>query len=165
METKNTKKIISLGSDIEATDIILKNNNLIIATSKGLVIKNRSGIRAFPNPKLFIDEIQINGKRKEIDQLMSLKPNENDVVINFSTLSFIPNENYGISYKINNSDWKKLDENEKNLKLSSLSPGLYTINLVINHHNAKVDLKTIQFEINKPLWQNPFVLLGFLLIL
>ena len=160
-ETQNTQKVISLSNDIEATDVILKNNQLFFATSKGIVIKNRNEIGNFPKPKLIINEIQINGNRREIDQLKELNPDENDVAINFSTLAFVPNESYSVSYKINNSEWKTLDLNDKNLKLYSLASGNYTIQLAIKHDNLKIDLQTIQFEIKKPFWLKPLFLFGF----
>ena len=164
LETQKTHKIMSLGSDIEVTDLVLKNDLLYLATSKGIVIKNRTESGSFPMPKLIINEIQINGKRRELNQLKELKPSENDVTIDFSTLSFVPNENYGVTYKINNSDWKKLDMNDQTLKFSSLSPGIYNIQLAIHLNNERVDLQSIQFEIKKPLWLNPIILLGFALI-
>ena len=164
LETQKTHKIMSLGSDIEVTDLVLKNDLLYLATSKGIVIKNRTESGSFPMPKLIINEIQINGKRRELNQLKELKPSENDVTIDFSTLSFVPNENYGVTYKINNSDWKKLDMNDQTLKFSSLSPGIYNIQLAIHLNNERVDLQSIQFEIKKPLWLNPIILLGFALL-
>ena len=160
-ETQNTQKVISLSNDIEATDVILKNNQLFFATSKGIVITNRNEIGNFPKPKLIINEIQINGKRREVNQLKELNPDENDIAINFSTLAFVPNESYSVSYKINNSEWKTLDLNDKNLKLYSLASGNYTIQLAINHDNLKIDLQTIQFEIKKPFWLKPLFLFGF----
>ena len=160
-ETQNTQKVISLSNDIEATDVILKNNQLFFATSKGIVIKNRNEIGNFPKPKLIINEIQINGKRREVNQLKELNPDENDIAINFSTLAFVPNESYSVSYKINNSEWKTLDLNDKNLKLYSLASGNYTIQLAIKHDNLKIDLQTIQFEIKKPFWLKPIFLFGF----
>ena len=160
-ETQNTQKVMSLSNDIEATDVILKNNQLFFATSKGIVIKNRNEIGNFPKPKLIINEIQINGKRREVNQLKELNPDENDIAINFSTLAFVPNESYSVSYKINNSEWKTLDLNDKNLKLYSLASGNYTIQLAIKHDNLKIDLQTIQFEIKKPFWLKPLFLFGF----
>ena len=103
----------------------------------------------------------MNGKRKELNQLNELHPDENDIAIQFSTLSFVPNENYSVSYKINDSKWKTLDYKDKNLKLSSLSSGNYKIQLIINYNNAKIDLQTIQFEIKKPFWLKPLFLIGF----
>ena len=159
-ETGSTQKVMSLSNDMEATDIILKNNQLLFATSKGIVIKNRNEISKYPKPKLIINEVQINGKRREIEQIKQLNPDENDIIINYSVLSFIPNENYRVSYNINNSGWKTLDENDKNLKLSSFSSGNYIIHLAINHNNEKTELQTIQFEIKKPFWLNTFFLIG-----
>lgn len=150
--SKKAQKVMSLNNDFEATDVILKNNKLLFATSKGIVIKNRTEIGNYPKPRLIINEIQVNGKRREIDNLASLKPDENDVSINFSTLSFIPNESYPIFYKINNSEWKIIDNLTKNLKLSALSSGDYNIKLAINYNNQKIDLQQIKFEIKKPFW-------------
>jgi len=161
-ETQNTQKVLSLSNDIEATDVILKNNQLFFATSKGIVIKNRKEIGDFPKPKLIINEIQINGKRRELNQISELNPDENDIAINFSTLSFIPNESYSVSYKINNSVWKTLDSNDKNLNLYSLASGNYNIQLAINYYNdSKIDLQTLQFEIKKPFWLKSLFLIGF----
>ena len=159
-ETNSTQKVMSLSNDMEATDVILKNNQLLFATSKGIVIKNRNEIGHYPKPKLIINEVQINGKRRELEQLKQLNPEENDITINYSVLSFIPNENYRVSYNINNSGWKTLDENDKNLKLSSLSSGNYIIRLAINYNNEKTELQIISFEIKKPFWLNTFFLIG-----
>lgn len=159
-EGNTTQKVMSLSNDIEATDVILKNNQLLFATSKGIVIKNRNEIGKYPKPKLIINEIQINGKRREIEHLKHLNPEENDITINYSVLSFIPNENYRVSYTINNSEWKTLDENDKNLKLSSLSSGNYIIRLAIIYNNEKTEVQTIQFEIKKPFWLTTFFLIG-----
>ena len=163
-ESQKTQKILSISNDIEVTDVVLKNNQLFFATSKGIVIKNRNEIDNFPKPSLIINEIQINGKRIELNQVTALNPDQNDVEINFSTLAFVPNESYPVSYKINNSDWKTLDFSDKNLKLSSLSPVKYNIQLAINDNNSKIDLQTIQFTIKKPFWLHPFFIIGFVAI-
>lgn len=150
------QKVLSLSSDIEATDVILKNNKLFFATSKGIVIKNRKEIGNYPKPKLFINEFQVNGKQRELNKFLLLQPDENDISINFSTLSFIPNESYSVFYKINDSDWKILDAATKNLKLSALSSGNYTILLALNYNNQKIDFQQIKFEIKKPFWLSYF---------
>lgn len=102
----------------------------------------------------------------ELEALKKLNPAENDVSINFSTLSFIPNESYAVSYKINNSQWKDLDATTKNLKLSALSSGKYAIVLAINYNNQKIDFKQIQFEIKKPFWLHPiFIIIAISIII
>jgi len=164
--SSEVQKVLSLSSDIEATDVILKNNKLFFATSKGIVIKNRKEIGNYPKPKLFINEIQVNGKQRELNKFLLLQPDENDITINFSTLSFIPNESYSVSYKINDSDWKILDAATKNLKLSALSSGNYTILLALNYNNQKIDFQQIKFEIKKPFWLSYFfIFISSLLLL
>ncbi len=166
LNANNAQKVLSTSNDFEVSDVVLKNNQLFFATSKGIVIKNRTEIGNYPKPKLIINEIQINGNRREIEDIFELKPHENDVAINFSTLSFIPNESYSISYKINDSEWKTLDSSTKNLKLSALSSGNYNIQLAINYYNKKIDFQQITFEIKKPFWLNSvfIVFICFLIV-
>lgn len=163
-ESQKIQKILSISNNIEVTDVVLKNNKLFFATSKGIVIKNRNEIDNFPKPTLIITEILINGNQIELNQVKELNPDQNDVEIHFSILAFVPNENYAVSYKINNSDWKTLDISDKNLKLSSLSPGKYNIQLAIIDNNLKIDLQTIQFTIKKPFWLHPLFIIGFVCV-
>jgi sensor histidine kinase YesM len=163
--TKKVQKIISLRNDFEATDVILVGTKLWLATSKGIVIKDRTIPENYSNPKLIIDEISIDGIRKEVGALENLKPDENDITIRFSTLSSIPNENFPVYYKINQNNWMMLDASSKNLKLSALSPGKYTVQLAINFNSKKIDLQQVTFTIHKPFWlTNLFLALLFLLI-
>lgn len=164
-KTKKAIKVVSSSSELEATDVVLKNNKLLFATSKGIVIKNRSEIKNYPKPNLIINEIQINGKRREPNEITKLSTNENDVSINFSTLSYIPNENYAVFYKINNSEWKTLSNTNKSLKLSALSPGNYTVLLALNYNNQKIDVQKIELTICKPFWLTNFFQLFLVLCL
>ena len=75
-------------------------------------------------------------------------------------MSFLPNESYPISCKINQSEWKTLGLNDKNIKFNSLSAGNYEIQLAINHLDSKIDLQTIRFEIEKPFWLQLLFLIG-----
>lgn len=152
-KTKKAIKILSSSKELEATDVVLKNGKLFFVTSKGIVIKNKTAVGNYPKPKLIINEIQVNENRKERTEIQQLKSNENDITINYSTLSYIPYEKYSVSYKINNSEWKILDASSENLKLSSLASGNYTVLLAINFNNQKTAIQKITFAINKPFWQ------------
>lgn len=152
LNTQKTIKVLASNASFEATDVVLNQNRLFFASSVGIIVKNRNDISNYPKPKLIINEINVNGINKEINELENLKTNENDITIHFSTLSFIPNENYSVSYKINDSKWKILDINAKNLKFSSLAAGKYTIAIAINHNNEKIELQKISLKIEKPFW-------------
>ena len=88
---------------------------------------------------------------------------ENNIKINFTVLSFIPNEKFKVLYSINSSKWSVLDTENKNLILSSLSPNDYEIRLKID---SKKDnpIATINFTIENPIWLNPVVVVFLILI-
>ena len=159
------KKTLSLSNEIEATDVLLKDNQLFLATSKGIVIKNQSERNAEPKPKLVINEILVNNAKKSAENLKNLNFDENDLNINFSILSFLPNEKYNLTYKFNNSAWKTLDKNATTLNLSSLSSGTYTVLLAVLFNNEKISSQKISFEINKVFWQKTWFIIGMILLL
>lgn len=166
LNANSVQKVLSLNNDLESTDVILRDNRLYFATSKGILIKNRAEIGNYSPPKLILNEIRINGKRREINDIKQLNPDQNDLTIYFSTLASLPNENYSISYKINDNPWKVMDADSKNLKLSALASGSYTIRMAINYNDQKIDIQRIDFTIQKHFWQSlPFLLFMIVLTL
>jgi len=163
-ETQKVIKVLSHGNELEASSVVLRNNQLYFATSKGLVIRSRNQIAKQADPKMIIDEVFVNGKKRNTKTTIELEPRENDVSINFSTLSFKPNHSYPIFYKINDEGWKSIDEYTKNLKLFSLSSGQYNIKLAINFNNKIHDIQEIKFNIEKPFWFNNLFILSIVLI-
>lgn len=164
LETKIFRKVLSLNNEIEATDVLLKNNQLFFATSKGIVIKNLFESNKFPKPKLILNDLFANGVLKSGKNLENLNRKENDIDIQFSILSFIPNEKYKLVYKINNGSWKILGENDTNLKLLALSPGKYDISLAINSNNELISTQNISFEIRKAIWQKTYFIATVMLL-
>lgn len=159
------KKSLSVSNEIEASDVLLNNNLLYFATSKGIVIKNKTKKNTDPKPKLIINEVLVNNSKKSLDHLKNLDSDENDFNINFSILSFLPNEKYNLVYKLNNSAWKTLDKNATTLNLSSLSSGKYKILMAVLFNNEKISTQNIYFEINKVFWQKPWFIIGTILLL
>ena len=68
-------------------------------------------------------------------------------------------------YKINDGNWNRLEINNRNLILSSVSPGDYKLYLKIDA-NYETPIQQINFKINKPFWLNTFFLiyLGLIII-
>lgn len=158
------RKILPLTNDLEVTDVAIINDHIYFATSKGIIVKNKFKNKEFAKPELIINEIKVNGILYKKNNLSDLEYNQNDITVNFSVLSFIPNEKKSVLYKINNGNWNRLDVDNKNLILSSLSPGNYKLYLKIDV-NYKTPIKEINFKINKPFWLNNFFLLYMSLIL
>lgn len=161
----NYRKILPLTSDLEVTDVAIVKDKIYFATSKGIIVKNKFKNKEFAKPELIINEIKVNGILHKTNSLNELEYNQNDIAINFSVLSFIPNEKKNVLYKINDGNWNRLDADNKNLILSSLSPGTYKLLLKIDV-NYKTSIKEINFKINKPFWLNTFFLvyLGLIIV-
>ena len=160
----NYRKILPLTSDLEVTDVAIVKDKIYFATSKGIIVKNKFKNKEFAKPELIINEIKVNGILQKKNNLSELEYNQNDITVNFSVLSFIPNEKKSVLYKINDGNWNRLDADNKNLILSSLSPGNYKLFLKIDA-NYETKIKQIDFKINKPFWLNTFFLIYMSLII
>lgn len=160
----NYRKILPLTSDLEVTDVAIVKDQIYFATSKGIIVKNKFKNKEFTKPELIINEIKVNGILYKENNLSELEYNQNDITVNFSVLSFIPNEKKSVLYKINDGNWNRLDADNKNLILSSLSPGDYNLFLKIDA-NYETKIKQIDFKINKPFWLNTFFLIYMSLII
>ena len=88
----NYRKILPLTSDLEVTDVAIVKDKIYFATSKGIIVKNKFKNKEFTKPELIINEIKVNGILYKENNLSELEYNQNDITVNFSVLSFIPNE-------------------------------------------------------------------------
>ena len=88
----NYRKILPLTSDLEVTDVAIVKDKIYFATSKGIIVKNKFKNKEFAKPELIINEIKVNGILQKENNLNELEYNQNDITVNFSVLSFIPNE-------------------------------------------------------------------------
>uniref|UniRef100_UPI00404AB56C histidine kinase n=1 Tax=Flavobacterium sp. TaxID=239 RepID=UPI00404AB56C len=157
------KKLITLTNDIEIYDIKLVDNLLYFASSKGIIEQQRTLQKATIKPQLVINKILVNNSIYNNENIKTLDYNENNIIIEFTVLSFIPNIKQDVLYRINNSKWQKLDHHNRKLILSSLSPNDYLVELKVNGHNAT--LKQIKFTIEKPFWYSNLAILAYILLL
>ena len=88
----NYRKILPLTSDLEVTDVAIIKDKIYFATSKGIIVKSKFKNKEFAKPELIINEIKVNGILHKENNLNDLEYNQNDITVNFSVLSFIPNE-------------------------------------------------------------------------
>lgn len=88
----NYRKILPLTSDLEVTDVAIVKDKIYFATSKGIIVKNKFKNKEFAKPELIVNEIKVNGILHKENNLSELEYNQNDITVNFSVLSFIPNE-------------------------------------------------------------------------
>ncbi len=162
--TKESKNILPVSNNLEVTDLMVIGQKIYFLTAGGMLIKNNNKIDVYAAPKLVINEVKVNGNRVETDKLKNLSYGEHEIMVNFSTLSFIPNQKFTVLYKVNNNAWGRLNADNKNLVLSSLSPGNYQLQLKIDGlKNAPVE--SLSFYIGKPFWLTKLFISGISLLI
>lgn len=149
-------------------DLILIDDITYLFTNKGFSKVEKS----FYNDEIYddakIDILNINSKIK--DKLVNnfiLDRNDNDLNINLSIKSFNNLKKYKIFYKINDTNWVLLKNNE--LTFNNLMPNLYKLELKIsnNNINTPIDYKSIIFKVKPYFWETFLfkILIIFLLII
>lgn len=164
LATNNIKKIISLAKNTDISDVKKLGNQYYFASVEGIIIKNETTEKNSPDCKLFIENLIVNGKNYDFTKNITLNSDENNVQIDFTVLSSIPNEKLTVQYKINNAKWISLNSDNQNLLLSALSPDDYKIEFrIADQKNAEI--KTIKFNIEKPFWLKPLTLIALGIVL
>ncbi|WP_417940641.1 histidine kinase [Flavobacterium sp. RS13.1] len=167
--SKKSKKVIALNPEFEISDIARNASKVILANTHGFLILDSNNVNNANRPKFVVNIIEVNGVIKTKKELENLAFDQNNLKINFSILSFIPNQVNRLYYKINSERWQLLEDDSRNFKLSSLSPGSYTICFQTEFENKKSEITSLKIEIKKPFWLKysfiAFVIILFLSIL
>lgn len=165
LKTEKINKFFNVNQDDEITDIVKKENQFVLGTSKGLVVVESKKTEKNSIPKLLINSVTVNNKISTFENLKDLEYDQNNIEINYSVISYIPNLKNILFYKINNGRWVAADDNSRSLILSSIGSGNYTISFKTAFHNEFSDITTFQINIKKPFWENyGFITLILLLI-
>lgn len=90
---------------------------------------------------------------------------DNNIRINFSTLTYTGLEHVTYSYRINGDEWNVLPPGENSLTLSKLSPGDYHFEVVANDNGVKSEVKEFDIVIHNAWYFTPFARLIYLLII
>lgn len=141
--------------DEEITDMFVKNGQLFLATSNGIITQKLClGKQTSVNAWLNLNSLKVNNQFYDLSASNQFNYNQNNIEINYSILCFKTKEEVPLSYRINEGDWIQTQPESRNLNLASLSPGVYKIDFILNsiQENA-LPLKSITFIIQKPWWQ------------
>lgn len=150
--SKKSKKVIALNPEFEISDIARYGTKIILANTRGFLLLDANNSTIVNQPKFIINTIDVNGHKKTKKELENLTFDQNNIKINFSILSFIPNQINRLYYKINSEKWQLFDDDSRNFKLNSLSPGTYIIHFQTEFENKKSEITSLKIEINKPFW-------------
>jgi len=156
---KNFRKILSNINELDVSDVVFHQNQIIFATSKGLLIKNKKESNNVTIPKLIVNQILVNDKITALNNLLNLDNSQNNIEIQFSVLSFVPSQKSEVFYRVNDNHWQNLENDNRNLIFNSLSSGDYKIDFRSKTENKFSEIQSVKFSISKPFWLK----LGFII--
>ncbi len=147
----------------EFKDFVVHNNQVIIATTDGLVFFNDSlNNQQQSTPTLALNKFLVNNQIQTSTQNVEFSHTQNNIEINFSFLSFKDQSNKEkIEYKVNNENWQLLNANARTLSLPSLSPGEYTIQIraFTEKGIASKNILLVSFTIHQPFYKQLWFIL------
>ena len=136
----------------EVHDIELYNNQLFVATDKGVITMPRANAEEII-PPLYITDVNVNGVRMTEPSKLSLGYKENNIEIYYAAPSFKNPGRFPVMYKINNGKWLYAGATNS-LKLASLSPGDYNIIFAQDAGGGKpVHEASVVLSIATPFWR------------
>jgi sensor histidine kinase YesM len=163
---KNAQKLQKININInpyEINDFLIQDNFVFLLTDNG-IIKTALNNTSHQNNKIIfqINEFLINDKKQRFHSRKRLKYYENDLKIHFSVLDFGSSYQNKIFYRINQDNWKIIDNETRTLTFAQLAVGHYEIEFKVNDELS--DIKII-VDIIAPFWKtNWFFALCFLLL-
>lgn len=153
----NTKRLETSGllngiRSEEVHDIQLYNNQLFVATDKGVISMPRATAEE-RIPPLYLTEVSVNGVRRAEMSQLSLGYTENNIEIFYAAPSFRNPGRFPVMYKINDGKWLYAG-GAHSLKLASLSPGDYNITFAQDAGGGKPAHEASVFlSIATPFWR------------
>ena len=150
LDQNTFSKVFNRNTENEISDIIESGKHYLLASTKGLIRVDANDLKPNCIPKFLLQNILVNGKKTAIKKLETLNSKQNSIEIQFSVISFVPNLENILYYRINNDKWQNIDDNSRSLKLSSLASGSYKIQFKTFYNNKFSEIQTISISIQKP---------------
>ncbi len=121
-------------------DIDYWNNEIWLATNDGICHFDPNVInRTFPSVKVKIDDLMVNDSSFTISDKLVFKPNQNDVYINYTGISFRKESGqvfykYRLRSEIQTPEW--FYTNEKSTRYNDLDAGMYTFEVAAQNKSG-----------------------------
>lgn len=165
IETQNLNPIIGLKNN-KINDIDYLDNIVYLATDNGLLSFNLNNVVSKKTkPKCYI--LNLKNQNSVVTNDYVFPYYKSDISIEFNGISYINQGNLTYYYKLNSKkdDWSSSKESQINYK--SLAPKKYSFSVyAVDGFGNKSAIKTINFEILPPFWQESwFIISSFIIIM
>lgn len=146
------------------------------SSNRNLYMFNEHNLTTMPIPEqkisdysndLMIEELTVNNRDHFFYPAagIRLKPGQNNLLLQFGIIDFESGNNYQFAYKLNEKEnWTDLGS-QRNINLTGLSPGHYTIWLRGTGKSGVQKVQQFSFVIAPPFWKTTWFLVAVCLLL
>jgi Histidine kinase/Two component regulator propeller len=133
----------------EIKGLVVYKDQVHIATNSGLVVFDKQlSTQNAVAPRLALTGYKVNGsKLVDLDQA-SLRPEQNNIDISFSVLSYRGEGALAVSYQINDNPWVPIANDLRILSLNALTSGSYTIRIKALNEDGVACIKPLELQFN-----------------
>ena len=173
-----TLKIVSFGKDDGFPDMpVVRGGNFFYdSADRQLYISFSNAVARFdpfqilrkkPAPKIFIENLVINGKKNNFlpADRITTSWRENEIMLTIGTINFSSGHSQNFSYRIlkdnGNAAWQQLG-NQPSFSISNLSPGTYRIQVKVSSLNNRwpEQTKEITIVVLPPFWKTDWFIIA-----
>lgn len=143
-----------LGSE-EINDLMIVNDTIWLATSKGISFLPKKSLKDTIPPLLFIDSVIVNEGVVNDSHLVNLTSNENTLFVHFTGISFKDEGDLQYKYELRGASSRSGSITDQELLLNDLLPSQYVLSITaVDLSGNRSELKELHFNIKLLWWKN-----------
>lgn len=140
-------------NSFEINDFSVFGNQLCIGSDQGIVQVPLDAVQTDKHELLFHIDKFTDGKQS-LMRHAALSHDNNNIEIKYSIPYYGTAEDLQVFYKVNNGDWQQTESGQRELKLISLEPGDYAIQLKAENSLGQLShIQELNFSIKPPFWK------------
>lgn len=143
----------------EINDLCAQGNWMYVATSKGIIKLPLIDTSSTIVPNLFLENISVNGKPRELSELASLKPSERNLQLTYLCINYKFDGQIQYRYRLSSEkDWSYTYD--RSVNYAALAPGRYLFEVQAKNEDGNwSDPLSLSFAISSPLWKRGWFIL------
>lgn len=149
------------------TDVDVMGQTAWVCTKNGLMeIEFQQRPKQAP-PKVIIRGIYVAGQQVETDTSYQFTYDKNTIRIDFRALELTPDSRFSYLYRMKgiDEDWQLVGSENESVRYPGLSPDNYIFEIKTSSaDNIQSSVRRIRFNINPPLWQRAWFIVGMLIL-
>jgi hypothetical protein len=146
------QKIISINDDFEWHDIAYFKDKIVLSTNKGYIITSPTNKIQYSKPVFVIDSILNGDLIQRVKEFVSVEADKPNVSVYFSHVSFNPDNDGFVQYRLNGGEWNKIQDNRNVIDFEKLKPGKYRVEFMYGNGFENSEVSVLTFDVQKPFW-------------